>query len=64
MGKQYLFKARTQDAYTIKNLIDLLQNNIKCAYLVVGKAGITMTIMDSNKTICIDLKLLQENFFW
>ena len=64
MGKSYLFKARTQDAYTVKNLIDLLQNNIKCAYLTVSKDCISMTIMDSPKTICVDLNLYAENFFY
>ena len=35
MGK--IFKAQTSEGYTIKVLIDLLQNNIKTACLLVNE---------------------------
>jgi proliferating cell nuclear antigen PCNA len=57
-----LFSARTPDAYRIKILVDLLSNIIKVAHLVIDENGISMRMMDSQRTILIDLGLSANNF--
>jgi proliferating cell nuclear antigen PCNA len=57
-----LFSARTPDAYRIKILVDLLSNIIKVAHLVIDENGISMRMMDSQRTILIDLVLSANNF--
>jgi len=60
MGK--LFKAQTSEGYTIKVLIDLLQNNIKTACLLVNEEGIKLTMFDSHRRVCFSFNLDAENF--
>jgi len=57
-----LFKAKTQEAYVIKILAELLSNNIKTGCFVIDENGIYLCMMDSHKTILIDLVLSAENF--
>jgi proliferating cell nuclear antigen PCNA len=57
-----IFKAKTNCAYTIKVLAELLQNNIKTACFEVDESGIQLCMMDYHKTILIQLKLKSENF--
>ena len=57
-----LFKAKTQEAYVIKILAELLSNNIKTGCFVIDENGIYLCMMDSHKTILIDLVLKAENF--
>lgn len=57
-----IFKAKTNAAYTIKILAELLQNNIKTACFEVDDLGIKLCMMDHHKTILIQLSLEAENF--
>lgn len=57
-----IFKAKTQEAYVIKILAELLSNNIKTGCFVIDDKGIYLCMMDSNKTILIDMFLQAENF--
>jgi proliferating cell nuclear antigen PCNA len=57
-----LFSARTPDAYRIKILVDLMSNIIKVAHLVIDETGISMRMMDSQRTILVDLGLSANNF--
>jgi proliferating cell nuclear antigen PCNA len=57
-----IFSARTTDAYRIKIMIDLLSNIIKVAHLVIDETGISMRMMDSQRTILIDMMLSANNF--
>ena len=57
-----LFKAKTQEAYVIKILAELLSNNIKTGCFVIDENGIYLCMMDSHKTILVDLVLKAENF--
>lgn len=57
-----LFRAKTQEAYVIKILAELLSNNIKTGCFVIDDTGIYLCMMDSHKTILIDLLLNAENF--
>ena len=57
-----LFKAKSQEAYIIKILAELLSNNIKTGCFVIDETGIYLCMMDSHKTILIDLFLKAENF--
>lgn len=57
-----IFKAKTTDAFGIKILAELLQNNIKIACFKVNEEGIKLTMMDSHQTVLIDLSMESENF--
>lgn len=57
-----IFKAKTNCAYTIKILSELLQHNIKTACFEVDKEGIKLCMMDHHRTILINLYLESENF--
>ena len=57
-----LFRAKTQEAYVIKILAEVLSNNIKTGCFVVDHDGISLCMMDSHKTILLNLKLESENF--
>ena len=57
-----IFKAKSQEAYCIKILAELLANNIKTGCFVVDENGISLCMMDHHRTILIDLNLVSENF--
>ena len=57
-----IFKAKTHNAYTIKILAELLQNNIKTACFEICEEGIKLCMMDHHRTILIQLSLESENF--
>jgi len=57
-----LFKAKTQEAYVIKILAEILSNNIKTGCFVIDENGISLRMMDSHKTILIDVILNAEKF--
>ena len=57
-----IFKAKTNSAYTIKILAELLQNNIKTACFEIDENGIKLCMMDHHRTILIQVSLNSENF--
>ena len=57
-----IFKAKTNSAYTIKILAELLQNNIKTACFEIDETGIKLCMMDHHRTILIQVSLESENF--
>lgn len=57
-----IFRAKSQEAYVIKVLAELLSNNIKTGCFVIDDSGISLCMMDHQKTILIDLILQAENF--
>ena len=57
-----IFKAKTNNAYTIKILAELLQNNIKTACFEIDNNSINLCMMDHHRTILIKLSLESENF--
>lgn len=57
-----IFKAKTHNAYIIKILAELLQNNIKTACFEIDLTGISLCMMDHHRTILIQLFLESENF--
>jgi proliferating cell nuclear antigen PCNA len=52
-----IFKVKTQEAYIIKILAELLANNIKTGCFEVDADGISLCMMDHHRKILIDLKL-------
>lgn len=58
----FLIRAKTDEGTTIKNLAELLQSNLRTACFVSTPTGITLRMMDSGRTILIDLELLAEAF--
>jgi proliferating cell nuclear antigen PCNA len=57
-----IFKAKTQDAYVIKILAELLSYNIKTACFEVDENGINLCMMDHHRRILIDLELHAQYF--
>ena len=57
-----IFKAKTNEGYTIKVLAELLQNIVRTACLVVSHDGITIRMMDSHRYILFDIDLKNTNF--
>lgn len=58
----FLFKAKTEEGYTIKILSELLQNVIKTACFVFTPDCILFRMMDSHRQILVDIKLERDNF--
>lgn len=57
-----IFKAKTQDAYVIKILAELLSYNIKTACFEVDENKISLCMMDYHRRILIDLELYAQYF--
>ncbi len=57
-----IFKAKTVDAYSIKIISELLQNNLKTACLKINKQGVFLRMHDPNRRILIDLALDADKF--
>jgi proliferating cell nuclear antigen len=57
-----IFKAKTHNAYTIKIMAELLQNNIKTACFEIDEEGVKLCMMDHHRTILIQVSLESDNF--
>ena len=57
-----LFRAKTNEGYYLKVLVELLQNNVKTACFTISKDGIFFRMMDQNRTILMDLALESNSF--
>ena len=57
-----IFKAKSQEAYVLKILAELLANNIKTGCFVIDVDGISLRMMDHHRRILIDLNLKAENY--
>ena len=57
-----IFKCKSNEAYCIKILAELLSNNIKTGCFVLDDSGISLRMMDHHRSILIDLMLNAENF--
>jgi len=55
--RKYKFNCKTHDAYIIKNLIELLQNNVKTGCFEISKEGIKLRMMDANRRLLFDVNL-------
>lgn len=58
----YIFRCKTNEAYRIKILAELLSNNMKTGCFVVDEKGISLRMMDHHRSILIDLNLQANNF--
>ena len=56
------WKCKTSEAYIVKILAELLSNNIKTGAFEINETGIYLCMMDSKRSILIDLQLKAENF--
>ena len=61
-AQNFLFKARTKDAFFIKVIAELFASHIKYAPFQINKNGIFLTQMDTNKQQLFELALFKENF--
>ena len=58
----YLFKCKTNEAYVLKILMELLHHTVKLACFQICPSGIYLRMMDSNQKLLIDCVLRAENF--
>lgn len=58
----YRFFCKTQEGYVIKNLIELLQSNIKNGCFTIDKEGIYFRMTDSNRKTLIDVEFYHVYF--
>lgn len=58
----YIFHARTDEAYKIKVLIEMLCNTIKLACFEISPRGIFLKTTDNEEKLLIDISLHRENF--
>ncbi len=58
----YLFNSITESGYVMKILIDLLKSNLHEANFEIDTTGIKLCMMDSNRSILIDLFLDASKF--
>lgn len=59
-----IFKAKTSDAYTIKTLSELLQNNLKTACFEIDETGVKLCMSDAHSHVMIELFLESHNFIY
>ena len=59
---EYLFKCKTNKAYVLKILMELLHHTVKLACFQISPSGIYLRMMDSNQKLLIDCNLKAENF--
>ena len=59
---EYLFKCKTNEAYVLKILMELLHHTVKLACFQISPTGIYLRMMDSNQKLLIDCHLKSENF--
>jgi proliferating cell nuclear antigen len=57
-----LFRCKIHDAYILKILIELLQNNIKTGCFAISQQHISLRMTDSNYRSLFDVKIDAENF--
>lgn len=62
MSEEYIFRAKTKEAFVIKLLGELLSNTIKFAPFNITDRGISLTQADSKVEQLIDVLLVKENF--
>ena len=62
MSDEFVFKARTKEAFVIKLLGELLSNTIKFAPIKINDKGISLSQSDSKCEQLIDIMLNKENF--
>jgi proliferating cell nuclear antigen PCNA len=59
---EYIFRAKTKEAFVIKILGELLYNTIRFAPFKINEKGISLTQADPNTEILVDIMLQKENF--
>ena len=57
-----IFRAKSDQAYVIKILAELIANNIKTGCFEIDDKGIYLRMMDHHKKVLIDFQLNAENF--
>ena len=56
-----IFKAKSNEAYALKILAELLANNIKTGCFEIDSTGIFLRMMDHHRRVLIDLNLSSES---
>ena len=56
-----IFRAKSNEAYVLKILAELLASNIKTGCFEIDNTGISLRMMDHHRKVLIDLKLFSES---
>ena len=62
MSEEYIFRAKTREAFVIKLLAELLANTLKNSPIFITDKGITLTQPDTKWEQMIDISLHRTNF--
>lgn len=57
-----IFSCKTNEAYYIKILAELLSNNLKIGAFEINKNGIILKMFDHHRKTLVDLQMFSENF--
>ena len=57
-----IFSCKTNEAYYIKILTELLSNNLKIGAFEINKNGIILKMFDHHRKTLVDLQMFSENF--
>jgi len=57
-----LFRAKTEEGYTVKILSELLQNIIRLASFEITPSGVLLRMMDGNRRTLVDIVMEASNF--
>lgn len=60
--KKYKFYCKTHEAYIFKNLMELLQHNVKIGCFEISQTGIRLRMMDANRRMLFDIRLEAYRF--
>jgi len=59
---QYCFNCKTDEAYNIKILSEIVSGILKLSFYTISNEGIMLKMMDNNQRMMLDIKLLSDNF--
>ncbi len=59
---KYIFQAKTPDGFTVKNLIELLQNVVKDGCFYIDHKGVYSCAVNSNRSTISNVKLNSDDF--
>ena len=62
MSSELLFRCKTDNAYHIKMIAEILSNIIKTGFFEINEKGIFLSMYDQPRKTLISVKLLAENF--
>jgi hypothetical protein len=61
--EHYIFRAKTDNAYCVKTMAEVISNIIKTSFWKIGNNGITMSMFDQTRKSLVTVDLFSKDFF-